>query len=496
MSQAATLSSEGLGGIADMAARRAPAAPGRPSRIQGLLGPAVDAATVALAAAATAATTGTAGAAAWYAVAVLLVLFLTDAGRLPLRPAVVRALPRLVLTATAALGVAVVLAPVAGRVPQLVAQALATAAALVAGRCLLHRSLDAARRRGRLLVRTLVLGSGPAAAGLVDGIVTDPRLGMRLVGLVDERFPGPVRHAGLPPADRIVVAFARTPDAALVALLRRAVAAGVEVFAVPRFAEAGLLLPLGRMDEVGGVPVQRIGTAATRRVTWHAKRLLDVAAAAAAVVALAPLLLLIAVLVRRSSPGPVLFRQRRVGRGGREFDMLKFRTLRPPDTAASAEGGDRHRGDGRDAVSPEAAQAARDRDVLARQTRVGRVLRATSLDELPQLFNVLAGQMSLVGARPEEPSYARSFAASVAGYEDRHRLPVGLTGWAQVHDLRGNTSIEQRIRFDNSYIDQWSLWWDLKILGRTAAAVVRVAMRSAGHYDAGTGPDTPIPDPK
>ncbi len=162
---------------------------------------------------------------------------------------------------------------------------------------------------------------------------------------------------------------------------------------------------------------------------------------------------LVALAVKFSSPGSILFRQRRVGQDGHEFELLKFRTLRhndESDTQWSVIGD-------------------------TRLTAIGRFLRRTSLDELPQLWNVLRGDMSLIGPRPERPFFVARFSADIDGYKHRHRLPVGLTGWAQVHGLRGDTSIEARTRFDNHYIEHWSIWRDLVILGRTAAEVVRGA---------------------
>ncbi len=164
----------------------------------------------------------------------------------------------------------------------------------------------------------------------------------------------------------------------------------------------------------------------------------------------APLLGGGAVAVRLSSPGPILFRQRRVGRNGRVFELLKLRTMHVNDDA--------------DRLWSVAGDP--------RVTRAGRILRKTGLDELPQLVNVLRGEMSLVGPRPERPLYANRFSAEVPRYGDRHRVPPGITGWAQVHGLRGDTSIGERIRFDNHYIEHWSLWRDLVILLRTAKQVL------------------------
>ncbi|MEU8545231.1 sugar transferase, partial [Streptomyces sp. NPDC048717] len=165
-----------------------------------------------------------------------------------------------------------------------------------------------------------------------------------------------------------------------------------------------------------------------------------------------PVLLLCALAVRLSDGPGVLFRQERVGQHGRLFTLLKFRTL-PADEAEAAT----------------RWSVAHDR----RMSAAGQFLRKTSLDELPQLWNVLRGDMSLVGPRPERPHFVAQFSRVHAGYAARHRMPVGLTGLAQVHGLRGDTSIEDRCRFDNHYIDHWSLWQDVCILLRTAAELVR-----------------------
>jgi exopolysaccharide biosynthesis polyprenyl glycosylphosphotransferase len=163
-----------------------------------------------------------------------------------------------------------------------------------------------------------------------------------------------------------------------------------------------------------------------------------------------PLFVLLAAAVRLSSPGPVFFRQTRIGQRGEPFQVLKFRTLRvnsESDVAWSADGDER-------------------------VTLVGRILRRTSLDELPQIINVLRGHMSLIGPRPERPFFVDRFSLEVARYQDRHRVPVGITGWAQVHGLRGDTSIPERVRFDNYYIEHWSLWTDLVIMVRTIWLIV------------------------
>jgi lipopolysaccharide/colanic/teichoic acid biosynthesis glycosyltransferase len=171
--------------------------------------------------------------------------------------------------------------------------------------------------------------------------------------------------------------------------------------------------------------------------------------------------------VKITSPGPLFFRQRRIGRDGREFDILKFRTMSgSPDEHGEADA-DWAAGT-LGAASPPPAQAP----APERRTRFGAVLRRYSLDELPQLFNVLRGEMSLVGPRPERASYAKLFEDRLYRYGDRHRVKSGLTGWAQVHGLRGKTSLSDRVEWDNYYIENWSLWLDLKILLMTLSAVL------------------------
>ncbi|MEU8963879.1 sugar transferase, partial [Streptomyces sp. NPDC048491] len=166
-----------------------------------------------------------------------------------------------------------------------------------------------------------------------------------------------------------------------------------------------------------------------------------------------PVLAVCALVLRRSDGPGVLFRQERIGAGGRAFTLLKFRTLRP-DTA--------HEAATRWNIADD-----------TRMSRAGNFMRRTSLDELPQLWNVIRGDMSLVGPRPERPFFVAQFSQAHPGYAARHRMPVGLTGLAQVQGLRGDTSIEDRARYDNYYIDHWSLWQDLCILLRTAVCLVR-----------------------
>lgn len=173
------------------------------------------------------------------------------------------------------------------------------------------------------------------------------------------------------------------------------------------------------------------------------KRTFDIAAALIAITLLSPVFLILAFLVRVTSKGPVLFRQKRVTRGGKVFTMLKFRSMRID--------------------MPEQGGAHWTEENDPRVTKVGRLMRRTSLDELPQFFNVLGGSMSLVGPRPERPELVEQFKKEIPGYNMRHRVKAGITGWAQVNGLRGNTSLTKRIEFDLYYIRNWSFWFDIKI---------------------------------
>jgi lipopolysaccharide/colanic/teichoic acid biosynthesis glycosyltransferase len=189
------------------------------------------------------------------------------------------------------------------------------------------------------------------------------------------------------------------------------------------------------------------------------KEAADRAVALVALLFLAPLLLAIALGVRVSSIGPVIFRQRRIGRGGEAFMLFKFRTMVKDSGVAGftlAHG-----------TAPGGIEGT------DRRTTVGRWLRATSLDELPQLVNVLRGEMSLIGPRPERPEYVELFAKVVPGYTERLRVKSGITGWAQANGLRGQTSIADRVEFDNYYIENWSLALDLRILALTAVELLR-----------------------
>jgi exopolysaccharide biosynthesis polyprenyl glycosylphosphotransferase len=363
--------------------------------------------------------------------------------------------------------VLVLLAPIgliAGETDVLLWVALLSVVFAVPGRVISFAIVRRLRRQGALAEPAVILGAGEIGREIARVLREDRGFGIDPVGFLDSvsgNLPLPVlgdvdeldnilEHYDI---RRVVVAFGHAREQELVNILRIAIQHDVEVHIVPRFFDCGIAPEGPDTDDVRGIPLYRVRRAALRAPAWMFKRVLDVCLSGMILVLGAPIIGMVALAVRLSSPGPVLFRQKRVGQGGREIEVLKFRTLRhndESDTLWSVIGD-------------------------ARLTPIGRFLRRTSLDELPQLWSVLRGDMSLVGPRPERPYYVRRFSADVCGYKDRHRLPVGLTGWAQIHGLRGDTSIEERARFDNHYIEHWSMWRDLVVLGRTATEVVRGA---------------------
>jgi exopolysaccharide biosynthesis polyprenyl glycosylphosphotransferase len=268
----------------------------------------------------------------------------------------------------------------------------------------------------------------------------------------------------------LIVAFSSVADARVSRVIQRCQELGVEVSVVPRMFDT-INNRVG-YDTVGGLPLMSFTTVSPRGVQFALKHAFDRAFALALLILLSPVILLTALAVRVSSRGPVLFRQRRIGRDGKVFDLYKFRSmhlsrqeevaLNDDDTTAFEFllGGDTAPGgvEGND-----------------RRTPIGRLLRRSSLDELPQLLNVLRGEMSLIGPRPERPEFVELFNQDIIRYDDRHRVKSGITGWAQVHGLRGQTSLAERIEWDNSYIAHWSLGLDLKILALTPAALFRNA---------------------
>ncbi len=372
-----------------------------------------------------------------------------------------------------AVGVAALAAaPFAGRGSGVLLQAALLVPSIVIIRMFSYATVRAWRRRG-LREPAIIAGSGHVGIELAEVIEMHPEFGLDFIGFVGAPFPdlpGPLlgEIARMPEivsehrARRVIVAFGPTREADLITVLRTAMLRAVQVHIVPRFFEVGVAPRGSDVDDLWGIPVYRVRQAALQRWAWRFKRALDVAVAGTMLLLALPVMAMAAVAVKFASPGPVLFRQRRIGQHGEEIEVLKFRTL-PTD----------HIDDAFNTAE-------------ARYHNIGWFLRRSSIDELPQLWNVLRGDMSIVGPRPERGYLVEQFNDEVYGYRDRHRLPVGLTGWAQVHGLRGETSLRERVRFDNHYIEHWSLWHDFVILMRTVAAV----FQSPAH---GSSPDAGDP---
>jgi exopolysaccharide biosynthesis polyprenyl glycosylphosphotransferase len=333
---------------------------------------------------------------------------------------------------------------------------------VLAGRGVAYAAIRQARARGLIVEPTLIVGSGPIGVQVAETLARHPEFGLAPVGFLDDddgrAVPLPILGQATDleaiakehHVRRLIVAFgsAREPD--LVGILRTCDLLPVEVHLVPRFFELGVGPEGPEAEDLWGLPIVRLNRAAARRTALRLKRAFDLVVGSFLLVVTSPMMLVAAIGVRVSTPGPILFRQQRVGRQGRVFQLLKFRTMWV--------------GEGSD------TRWAPDEE---RITRFGRFLRRSSLDELPQLLNVLRGDMSLVGPRPERPHFVEQFSSSVPRYGDRHRVPAGLTGWAQVHGLRGaGTSIPERIQLDNYYIEHWSLWRDFVILARTVRQIV------------------------
>lgn len=434
--------------------------------LQALAVPAAD--TVALSAAAALPGHGRAPAMV-YAALTFLVLLASGGHRLRIGAALGLDLPwllvRLAVPLLIMVGAALLLDLPDASLALLARTALAAAVLVPTGRGITYAAIRAARRRGSLLGRALIVGAGEVAAEVARALREHREYGLLPVGFIDTPPDRHQEHVAMPVlggpdvlprivehsrVTAVIITFGTMDEEKMTAVLRACEPLPVEVYVVPRFFDVGIA-PAGLLaDDVWGIPLIRLRRPALRPVARLVKRVFDVVVAGVALLLSAPLLLAVAVAVHLSSPGPVLFHQCRIGRGGHRFQLLKFRTMDVNDN-----------GDTTWSVQ---------RDV--RVTRLGRFLRRTFLDELPQLLNVLRGDMSLVGPRPERPYFAQRFSDRVPRYDARHRVPAGMTGWAQVHGLRGDTPIPDRVRFDNYYIEHWSLWLDIVVLTRTLVSVI------------------------
>ncbi len=350
------------------------------------------------------------------------------------------------------------------------AWALMSLAAMAGLRVAARLALRALRRHGRNFRAAAIIGATHAGRGIAALVRRNAWMGVVLVGCFDDRAPAAdrtepalvidgstaelVRRARSGEIDIVYIALPLRAEVRIQALIEELRDSTVTVYYVPDFSSFGLLR--AQWEVVGGMPVLSLIDSPHHGVDALQKRALDIVTATLALALVALPMLAIAVAIRRGSPGPAIFRQPRYGLDGREFMMWKFRSMTVVE-------------DGRRSL-----QQAQRADT--RVTPFGAWLRRTSLDELPQLFNVLNGSMSMVGPRPHPVALNEAQRRVIPGYMLRHKVRPGITGLAQVNGLRGETEspekMRSRIRYDLEYIDAWSIWLDLRILWLTAFRVV------------------------
>jgi len=377
---------------------------------------------------------------------------------------------RRVLTATLlALATILSLRVLLGRTDEVSAQAIRlwalAAGFLVVGRLVLQWLRLATRRAGETAKATLIIGAGKIGQLVANRLIEHPEFGLRPVGFLDKEpladpdTPVPILGASWDleqvianhGIEHVVVAFSTAPSEVLLREVQRCEHAGVGVSLVPRLFE--YMTERVTIEHIGGLPLMSARRTGPNGWQFAVKYAIDRILATLLLVLLSPLLLVLAIGVALSTGWPVLFRQTRIGLGGREFECFKFRTMTelPSD------------GPGLDEVlmvniAPGGVEG------VDRRTRFGGLIRRLSLDELPQLLNVVRGEMSLIGPRPERPHFVEIFERTIPRYADRHRVRPGITGWAQIHGLRGKTSLSDRVEWDNYYVENWSLWLDFKIM--------------------------------
>jgi Undecaprenyl-phosphate glucose phosphotransferase len=329
-------------------------------------------------------------------------------------------------------------------------------------RAAFREGLRFARRRGYNQRFAVVVGDGELAATVVQRMEGRRDVGIQVLGVVgDEKDDtGGVRRLGgyadlravldAHTVDHVILALAHEDYGRLAGLLDAVGDEPVTIHVVPDLLRFASLR--GGIEQFEGMPFIHLRESPLYGWNRLAKRVFDFLFSATVLAVIWPVLLLLAAAVKVSSRGPVFYRQERMGLDGRRFEMLKFRTM---DADAEVRSG---------------PVWARPSD--QRRTGLGAFLRRLSLDELPQFWNVLRGDMSVVGPRPERPVFVERFRQTVPGYMLRHKVKSGITGWAQVNGLRGNTSLEKRIQYDIEYIERWSVWLDFKIIAMTVVRVL------------------------
>ena len=328
-------------------------------------------------------------------------------------------------------------------------------------RTFLRKGLRTIRKKGYNLKHILLVGYSRAAEEYIDRLTDNPQWGYAAVGILDNNIPAGTMYRGvkvlgslgnleiiLPEnkLDEIAITLALKDYDYLETIVGTCEKSGVHTKFIPDY--NGLIPGRPYTEDLMGLPVINIRyVPLTNTGNIIVKRVVDILGSLFGIIITSPVMLISAVLVKASSPGPVIFKQERVGLHNRPFYMYKFRSMEQQS-----------------AQDEKKAWTVRDDP---RVTKVGKFLRRTSLDELPQLFNILRGDMSLVGPRPERPQFVEKFREEIPRYMVKHQVRPGLTGWAQVNGLRGDTSIRKRIEYDIYYIENWTLGLDIKIIFMT-----------------------------
>ncbi len=336
------------------------------------------------------------------------------------------------------------------------------------------------QRRGVGAERVLIVGTGEVGRMILQKMQQTPGLGYQVVGFADANGhdpdrAGPDQVLGLPVLghvedlprviedcriEEVVIGLPEATHQELVGIISQCEREKVSIRVFPDVFQ--IMASEVTISDLAGLPLLTIRDVALRGWKLTLKRAVDILCSSLFLLFTSPLMLLTAILIKVDSPGPVFFVQERMGLDAKPFKMLKFRSMR-----ADAE----RLGNWTTKDDP-------------RRTRIGTFIRKTSIDEFPQFINVLMGDMSLVGPRPEQPSYVDQFRQSIPRYMERHREKAGITGWAQINGLRGDTSIAERTKYDLWYIENWSLWLDFKIIIRTAHEGVLRPGRVLAGWDA------------
>ncbi len=331
------------------------------------------------------------------------------------------------------------------------------------GRVLHNTIRSSLHSRGVGADRVLIVGTGEVGQIILHKIRNSPRLGYEVVGFVDgastkkavmdvpilggfDDIPSLIDAYEI---DEVIIGLPEASHQEILNVISRCEREKVSIKVFPDVFQ--IMASEVSIGELGGLPLLTIRDIALRGWKLTLKRVVDLIGSAVGLVVLSPLMMLVALLVKLDSPGPVFYAQERMGLDARPFWMLKFRSML------------------KDAESQTGPVWATKDD--PRRTKIGAFIRRFSVDELPQFINVLLGEMSLVGPRPERPVFVEQFRQSIPRYMDRHREKAGLTGWAQVNGLRGDTSIAERTKYDLWYIENWSLLLDFKIILRTLIRV-------------------------